>query len=103
MYHKQLVEWLEKDLDYQQLTTNKLNQILHQTGELLFEYILQRTNKRVDGPITPKHKIILVDYADQSKSEKKSNNKKQLELFIKVVDHIITKSGLEKELSEMFD
>ena len=37
MYNKQLVERLERDPDYQQLTINKLNQILHRTGELSAE------------------------------------------------------------------
>ena len=36
MYHKQL----EKDPNYQQLRVNKLNQILHQAGELSAENIL---------------------------------------------------------------
>ena len=34
IYHKQLVEQLENDPDYQQLTTNKLNKIFHESGEL---------------------------------------------------------------------
>ena len=40
MYHKQLVACLVKDPDYQQLTSNKLNQILHQLGELSSEYLI---------------------------------------------------------------
>ena len=32
MYHKQHIAYLENDTDYQQLTINKLNQMLHQTG-----------------------------------------------------------------------
>ena len=40
MYHKQLIERLEKDPDYQQLTINKLNQILHKTSELSPEYVV---------------------------------------------------------------
>ena len=54
MYHKQLITHLEKDPDYQQLTTNKLNQILHQTSELSIEYILRRTNDKTDGGNAPK-------------------------------------------------
>ena len=48
MYSKQLVERLEKDPDYQQLTTRKLNQMLHQPCELSSEYLLLRTNEKVD-------------------------------------------------------
>ena len=47
MCHKQLVEHLIKDPDCQQLTTNKLNQILHQTSELSAEYILRRINRKL--------------------------------------------------------
>ena len=40
MYHKQHVAHLEKDPDYHQLTTNKLNQMLHQKCELLSQYLM---------------------------------------------------------------
>ena len=40
MYHMQLVERLKKVPDYQQLTTSKLIQILHQSGELSTKYII---------------------------------------------------------------
>ena len=71
MYHKQLITHLEKDPDYQQLTTNKLNQILHQTSELSIEYILRRTNDKTDGVNAPKYKVVLAFYPDRNKSKKK--------------------------------
>ena len=40
MYHKQLISRLESDPEYKQLTINKLNRILHQSGELSYEYLL---------------------------------------------------------------
>ena len=100
MYHKQLVERLEKDPNYQQLTTNKLNQILHQTGKLLLDYILQRTNERAYEVNTLKYKVGSAFYADRSKAKRE---KVQLELLIKVVDYIIDKFGLKNELSNLFD
>ena len=82
------------------MTTNKSNQILHQTGELSTEYILWRTSEKADGANAPKYKVIPAFYADRSKAKRE---KAQLELLIKVVDYMIHKSGLEKELSDMFD
>ena len=99
MFYKQLVERLAKDPDYQQLTINMLNQILHQTGELSAEYILQRTNDKADGTNVPKYKIVPASYANRSKAKRK---KVQLELLIKVLYYMIHKFGLEKELSDMF-
>ena len=43
----------------------------------------------------PKYKIIPASYADRSKAKLE---KAQLELLIKVVDYMIQKFGLEKEL-----
>ena len=63
-YHKQL----EKGPDYQLLTTNKLNQILHQTGELSAEYILRRTNKKTDRANAPKYKVVPAFYSNRSKA-----------------------------------
>ena len=100
MYHKQLIERLEKDPDYQQLTINKFNQILHHTGGLSVEYVLWGTNEKADGANPPKCKVLPASYADRSKAKRE---KAQLELLINVADHMIQKFGLEKELSEMFD
>ena len=86
MYHKQLISCPKKDPDYQQMTTNKLNQISHQTGELSSEYVLQRTNKKADGSNTPKYKVVPTSYMDRSKSKRE---KAQLELLIKIVDYMI--------------
>ena len=73
MYHKQLVERLEKYPDYQQLTTNKLNQILHQTSELSAEYILRRINEKADEANAPKYKIVPASYADQSEAKREKS------------------------------
>ena len=62
MCHKQLISRLENEREYQQLTTNKINQILYQPGELLSACLLQITNEKRDGTNAPKHKIIPADY-----------------------------------------
>ena len=95
MYHKQLVKRVKEDHDYQRSTINKLNQILHQTGELSTKYILLRTNEKADGSNAPKYKVILASYSDRNKAKRQ---KAQLELLIKVVDDMIQKFDLEKEL-----
>ena len=61
--HNLLISRLENYPDYNKLSTNKLNQILHQTGELSPKYLLRRTNKRSGGPNAAKFKIIPADYA----------------------------------------
>ena len=99
-YHKQFIERFKKDHDYYHLTTNKLNQILHQTGELSPEYLMRRTNGKTDGANAPNYKVVPASYMDRSKAKRK---KAQLGLLIKVVDHMIHKVGLEKELFDMFD
>ena len=59
-----------------------------------------RTNGRADGVNVPKYKVVPASCADRSKAKRK---KSQLELLIKVVDHMIQKFGIEKELSDMFN
>ena len=98
MYRRQLIERVMKDPDYQHLTTNKLNRILHQTGELSPEYLLRRTNEKVDGLNAPKYKVVSTSNKDRSKVKRK---KAQLELLIKVTDYIVRKFALEKELVDM--
>ena len=95
MYHKQLISRFENEPEYQQLPTNKLNQILYQTGELLSEYLLRRTNEKCDEQNALKYKIIPVDYVKRSKP---SNNENKLDLVIKILDHIIARFGSEDEL-----
>ena len=96
VYHKQLISCFKNEPDYQNLTTDKLNQILRRTGKLPTEYLLQRTNERYDETIAPKYEIILVDHTKQNKP---SNNKNELDLVIKVLDHIIFKFDLWNEPS----
>ena len=83
--HNVLISRLENDPDYNKLSTNKLNQILHQTGELSPKYLLRRTNERSDGPNAPKFKIIPVDYA--TKCPKTSTKKEHRTVYSGVKSH----------------
>ena len=85
MYHKQFISCFENDPDYHQLTTNRLNRILHQTGELSSKYLLWRTNEKYDRMNTPKYKTILADYVDQNKPDIKN----KLNLVTKILDYIM--------------
>ena len=101
MYHKQLIARLKNDPDYQQLTINKLNQILPQTGELSSEYLQRKTNEKVDGVNAPKCKVVPSFYENRSKV--KHDKKKRLQLLIKALDYISTKFDIENELSNLLD
>ena len=94
--HNLLISILENDSDYNKLSTNKLNQILHKTGELPSKYLLRRTNERSDGPNAPKFKIIPADYA---KKRPKKSTKKNIELCLQVLNHIVDKLGIGDEIS----
>ena len=78
------------------MTTNKINQILHQSVESSHKYLLRRTIEKYDGSNTPKYKIIPADYMNRNKP---SNNKYKLYLVIKILDHMITRPVLENESS----
>ena len=92
--HNLLISRLENDLDYNKLSTNKLNQILHKTGELSPKYLLRRTNERSDGPNVAKLKIIMTNYATK---RSKASTKKNIELCIHVLNHIVNKHGIGDE------
>ena len=100
MYHKQLITRLEKYSDYQLLTTNKLNRILHQAIVLSSKYLIRRINEKADGANAHRYKAVPSSYMDRSKAKRE---KLQLELLIKIVDYMIQKFDFEKEISDKFD
>ena len=63
-------------------------------------YHIWRTNDKAGGANEPKYKVVPASYSHRSKVKHK---KAQLELLIKIVDHMIHEFDLEKELSDMFD
>ena len=98
MYHSSSISsrewsWLSK------FTTEKLNQILHQSGEC-------HLNISYEEPVRKLMERMLLctnvsaDYEDRSKGKR---NKKQLYLVVKVVDYINAKFSLENELSILLD
>ena len=48
--HNLFIPRLENNPDYNKLSTNKLNQILHRTIEFSPKYLLRRTNEGSDEP-----------------------------------------------------
>ena len=93
--HNLLISRLENYLEYNKLSTNKLNQILHQSGELSPKYLLRRTNERSDGPNAAKFKIIPADYATK---RPKTSAKQNIELCIQVLNHIVDKLNIGDEI-----
>ena len=73
IYHKQLITRLWDNHDYQQITTNKLNRILHQMGKLSSKYLIQRIIEKSDGANALKYKVIPAEYSDRSKPNNKIN------------------------------
>ena len=98
--HNLLISRLENDPVYNKLSTNKLNQILHQTGELSSKYLLRKTNKRTDGPNAPKFKIIQADYVTKSP---KTSIKKNIELCLQILNHIVDKLGIDDEIAYLLN
>ena len=56
--HQRLLDQLENDPVYHKMTTNKLNKIFHETGELSNEFLIRRTNEKLYGDKTCRYKII---------------------------------------------
>ena len=98
--HNLLISRLKNDPEYSQLSTNKLNQILHQSGELSPKCLPRRTNERSDGPSAAQFKIIPADYATE---QPKTSTKKNIELCIHVLNHIIDKLGIGHEIAYIFN
>ena len=98
--HDLLMSRLENDPNYNKLSTNKLNQILHQTGELSPKYLLRRTNERSDEPNAPKFKIIPAYYVTK---RPKTSTKKNIELCLQVLNHIVDKFGIGGEIAYLLN
>ena len=79
--HQRLLEQLENDPVYHKITTNKLNKIFHETGELSNEFLIRRTNERIDGPKAGHYKIIL----DRTSNLFKKNVKNKVDDLVRIV------------------
>ena len=94
--HQRILDQLEKDSIYHKMTTDKLNKIFHETGELSSEFLIQRTNERIDGPKAGHYKII----PNRTSNLFKKNVKNKVEALAQTMDYLIAKFGLEEELEE---
>ena len=94
--HQRLLDQVENDPVYHKMTTNKLNKLFHETGELSSEFLIRRTNERIDGPKAGRYKII----PDRTSNIFKKNVKNKVDAIAQAVDYLIAKFGLEEELEE---
>ena len=90
--HNDILTKLEHDCVFQSMTTNKINKSLHDSGELPSHIHVRKTNEKIDRPNVGNYKII-------TQLPLIHNEKEQLAVIIKVIDHIVAKYGLENELS----
>ena len=79
------------------MTTNKLNKIFHETGELSIEFIIRRTNERIDGLKAGRYKII----HDRTSNIFKKNVKNKVDDLVRIVEYICEKFGITEEIQEM--
>ena len=56
--HFRILNQLENDPIFHKMTTNKLNKIFRETGELSYEFLIRRTNEEIDGSKAGRYKII---------------------------------------------
>ena len=92
--HQRLLDKLENDPVYHKMTTNKLNKIFHETGKLLSEFLIRRTNERIDGPKAGQYKII----SDQTSNLFKKNVKNNVDDVVRIVEYICEKFGITEEV-----
>ena len=94
--HQRLLEQLESDPIYNKMTTNKLNKLFHETGELSSEFLIRRTHERINGPKAGRYKII----PDRTSNLFKKNVKNKVDALAQAMDYLAAKFGLEEELEE---
>ena len=82
---------------YHKMTTNKLNKIFRKTGELSNEFLIRRTNERVDGPKAGRYKII----PDWTSNLFKKNVKNKVDDLVRIVAYICEKFGITEEVQAM--
>ena len=95
--HQRLLDQLEIDPVYHKMTTNKLNKIFHETGELSTEFLIRRTNEKLDGDKTGRYKII----PDRTSNLFKKNVKNKVDDLVRIVEYICEKFGIIEEIQEL--
>ena len=91
-HNKDLLSKLENNPVFQTVTTHKINKTLHDSGEMLSHLHIRKTKEKIDGPNVGKYKII-------TQLPSNHNEKEQLEVIVKVIDYIVARYGIEKEIS----
>ena len=95
--HQRLLDRLKNDPVYHKMTTNKLNKIFHETGELSSEFLIRRTNEKIDGPKAGHYKII----PDRSSNLFKKNVKNKVDDLVQIIEYICEKFGITEEVQEI--
>ena len=91
-----ILDQLKNDTIYHKMTTNKLNKILYKTSVLSTEFLIRRTNERIDGSKAGRYKII----PNRTSNLFKKNVKNKVDALAQAMDYLIDKFGLEEELKE---
>ena len=97
--HQRLLDQLENDPVYHKMTTNKLNKISHETDELSTEFLIRRTNERIDSPKARHYKII----PGRTSNLFKKNVKNKVDNLVRIVEYICEKFGMIEEVQEMLE
>ena len=95
-HHKDLLTKLGNDHVFQTTTTHKINKTLHDSGELPSYLHIRKTNEKIDGLNVGKYRII-------TQLPTNHNEKEQLGIIIRVIDYVVTRCGLENELSMLIE
>ena len=95
--HQRLLDQLENDPVDHKMTTNKLNKIFRETGELSNEFLIRRTNERIDGTKAGRYKII----PDRTSNLFKKNVKNKVDDLVRTVEYICDKFGITEEVKAM--
>ena len=95
--HSKILDQLENDTIFHKMTTNKLNKLFHETGELSSEFLIRRTNEKIDGPKASCYKII----PDRTSNLFKKNVKNKVDDLVRIVEYIYEKFGITEEVQAM--
>ena len=97
LLHSRILEQLKNDSIYHKMATNEPNKLFHETGELSSEFLIRRTNERIDGPKAGRYKII----PDRTSNLFKKNIKNKVDDLVLIVEYICEKFGITEEVQEM--
>ena len=76
------------------MTTNRLNKIFHETDELSTDFLIQRTNEKIDDSKAGRYKII----HDQTSNLFKKNVKNKVYNLVRIIEYMCVKLGMIEEI-----